>query len=194
MKNRVTFAEWSTIPELRPPMGEAFHKMSADSLGDGAESVRLCESWRAWEASSSSEFLNWLLFTAHERSSATGISVLEDWICFKDDRTELDDRARAVLGERLKVFRENPAMRIVIGGLAGQPSTIAHGMRLGLRRVLAIRSFLLTNGIDPDRIGIALRGSGWWVSENFGEAERLPSAAGECRIQLTDPNWTLSRN
>jgi len=194
MKNRISLAASAAAPELRPPMGETFHKMSADSHDGGPDSVRLCESWRAWEASSSSEFLNWLLFTSHGRPSTIGISVLEDWICFKDDRTELDARARAVLSDRLKLFRENPMMRIVIGGVAGQPGTIAHGMRTGLRRVLSIRTFLLAHGIAPDRIGIALRGSGWWVSERSSGSDSLPRESIECRLQLADPTWTLSRN
>jgi outer membrane protein OmpA-like peptidoglycan-associated protein len=194
MKNRMTVAVTATVPDLRPPLAGTLQTVSADSISGGAAFAELCESWRAWEASSSSEFLNWLLFTPHGRASATGTALLENWICFRDGRTELDDRAKAVLGDRLKLFRENPDMRIIIGGLAGQPGTVAHGMRIGLRRVLSIRNFLLAHGIDPGRIGIALRGPGWWVAERSGESVGPTSEASECRLQVIDPHWTLSRN
>jgi outer membrane protein OmpA-like peptidoglycan-associated protein len=194
MKNRVSIAPWPALPDQRPPRAGTPQTMSVDPVGEGPDTVGLSETWRGWEAGTSSEFLNWLLFTPHGRSSTTGIAILEDWICFEDDRSELDDRARAILGGRLKLFRANPAMRVVIGGLAGQRRTIAHGMGLGLRRVTSIRTFLVAAGIDPGRIGVAVRGSGWSLAERSGESEHWTSQGTECRLQVTDPHWTLERS
>jgi outer membrane protein OmpA-like peptidoglycan-associated protein len=159
-----------------------------------SDAAGLCEAWRAWEAGTSSEFLNRLLFDCPGRSSATEIAVLEDWICFRDGASELDSSARALIEGRLELLRANHAIRVVIGGLVGQASTVAHGMRLGLRRITSIRSFLLTADIDPDRIGIAVRGSGWSVTEGGGGAEASPRPGSEWRLQVTDPRWTLARN
>jgi outer membrane protein OmpA-like peptidoglycan-associated protein len=194
MKNRMSIAPSSARPDQPPPLAGTSQKMSADPVGEGPDTVVLCETWRAWEASTSSEFLNWFLFTPHGRSSTAEATILEDWICFKKDRSELDDSARAVLGDRLKLLRANPGIRIVIGGLSGRSGTVARGMGLGLRRVTSIRAFLLTHGIDPGRIGIALRGSGWSVAERSGGTEDPTSPGSECRLQVTDPLWTLARN
>jgi hypothetical protein len=194
MKNRMSTAPRPAFSDQRPPTAGTSHTMSVDPVGDSPDTVGLCETWRAWAAGTNSEFLNWFLFTRHGRSSAVGAPVLEDWICFKDGSSELDDRTRVILGERVKLLGANPAMRIVIGGLAGKLGTIEHDMRLGLRRVLSIRMFLLAHGIDPGRIGIAVRGPGWSVAERAGGSEDPTGLGSECRLQVTDPLWTLARN
>lgn len=194
MKKRMSITPWPALPNQWSSLAATSHTMSADRIDEAADSVGLCEGWRAWEAGTSSEFLNWFLFTPHGTSSATEGAVLEDWICFEDGSSELDDRARALLGHKMVLFRANPAMQIVIGGLAGRPGTIAHGMRIGLERVLSIRTFLLAAGIGPDRIGIAVRGPGWSVTERSGGPDDPTSQGRECRLQVTDPLWTLARN
>lgn len=194
MKNRTNIVPWPALPDHRNALSGTSHTISADRGGEGADSVGLCETWRAWEAGTSSEFLNWFLFSPHGTPLAADVPVLEDWVCFQDDSSELDDRARALLGNRMALFRANPAMRIVIGGLAGRPDAIAHSMRLGLRRVRSIRAFLLVHGIDSDRIGIAVRGPGWSVAERSDGMEDPKSRGGECRLQVTDPHWTLAKN
>lgn len=186
MKNRTSIAPWLTLPDGRHSLAWAPPTMSVDPVGEEFETVRLSETWRGWEAGTSSEFLNWFLFNAEA-------AVLEDWIWFREDRSELDPRAIAILSDRLKLFQADPAMRIVIGGLAFRPGTIADGMGLGLRRVLSIQSFLLAAGIDPGRIGVAVRGSGWSVAERCGSADSAHQGS-ECRLQVTDAHWTLARN
>jgi outer membrane protein OmpA-like peptidoglycan-associated protein len=194
MQNRMTITPWPAQPDQRPPLAGTSLTMRATRVGAGVGATGLCETWRGWEAGTSSEFLNWFLFTPHERSSTGDPAVAEDWICFNEDRSALDGRARAILGDRLELLRANPTIRIVIGGLAGRRDSIARGMRLGLRRILAIRTFLVDAGIDPDRIGIAVRGPGWSVTERSAEPEDSTSQGSECRLQVTDPLWTLARN
>jgi outer membrane protein OmpA-like peptidoglycan-associated protein len=201
MKNRMSTTPWPSVRDQRNSLAGTSYTMSANPFGESADSVGLGETWRGWEAGTSSELLNRVLSTPHGRSSTAEAAILEDWICFKEDwicfkedRWELDDRARAILRDRSKLLRANPAIRIVIGGLAGPRGAIAHGMRLGLRRVTSIRTFLLASGIDPGRIGIAVRGSGWSVVERSGKSEDPTSQGSECRLQITDPLWTLARN
>lgn len=194
MKKRMSITPWPDLPDQRSSLAGTSHTMSADGIGEGGDSVGVCDTWRAWEAGTNSEFLNWFLFTPHGTSPATEAAVLEDWIWFEDGSSELDDRARALLGNKVDLFRANPAMRIVIGGLAGRPGTVAGGMSLGLRRVLSIRTFLLAAGIDPGRIGIAVRGPGWSVAERSGGSDDPTSQGSECRLQVTDPLWPLARN
>lgn len=194
MKNRKSIRPWPALPDQKDSLAETSLTMSLDPVGEGPDPVRLCETWRAWEAGTSSQFLNWFLFTRHETTSPAPTAVLEDWICFNHGSSELDGRARAVLGDRLGLFRAKPSMRIVIGGLAGRPGPIDHVMSLGLGRVQSIRSFLLVHGIDRGRIGILIRGSGWSVAERSGGPGDSMNPGGECRLQVTDPHWTLARN
>lgn len=158
------------------------------------DALGLCQLWRGWEAGTRSELLIRLLRAPQGRSSTGEVAVLEDWICFRDRASELDERARAMLGGRWEQLREDADHRIVIGGLASQAGSMAHDMRLGLRRVVSIRNFLLAAGTDPDRIGIALRGSGWSVTERSFGGEGSASRGREWRLQITDPHWTVARN
>lgn len=194
MKRRMNITPWSDLRDQRNAPARISQANTALRFNDDSDPVGLCEAWRAWEAGTSSESLNRLLIGSPGRSSATEIAVLEDWVCFQDGASELDDTARAVLGGRLELVRENRAIRVVIGGLVGQAGTVAHGMRLGLRRITSIRSFLVKADIDPDRIGIAVRGPGWSVTEGGGGAEAPTSPDREWRLQVTDPHWTLARN
>jgi outer membrane protein OmpA-like peptidoglycan-associated protein len=194
MKNRMSITPWPGLRSQRKSLAGTCHTISTDPVDDRAGRVKLSEIWRGWEAGTSSEFLNWFLRTPHGRLPTAETAVLEDWICFEEDRWELGNSARAVLGDRLKLLRANPSIRIVIGGLAGRSGSIAHGMRLGLRRVTSVRTFLLAAAIDPDRIGIAVRGPGWQVVERSMGSEDPMKQGREYRLQLTDPLWALARN
>lgn len=152
------------------------------------------EDWRAWEAASNSEFFNWFVFRPHRTLAPAAPLLLEDWIYFQDHAWDLDERARATIGRKLPLYEVNPAMRIVIGGIANQTGTLACGMRLGLRRVLSIRRYLLEHDVDPDRVGIAIRGTGWSLTERSGESSDLHGRRSECRFQVTDSHWVLARN
>lgn len=194
MKHRINITPWSDLRDQKNAMARISRTNTVLRFSEDSDTSGLCEAWRAWEAGTSSESLNRLLFDSPGRSSATEIAVLEDWICFQDGASELDNTARAMLEGRLELVRENRAIRVVIGGLVGQARTVAHDMRLALRRITSIRGLLLAADIDPDRIGIAVRGSGWSVTEGGGGAEASPSPGGEWRLQVTDPRWTLARN
>lgn len=194
MKRRVSITTWPALRNQQNARAATSHPLSASLATEAVDAVGLCEAWRGWEAGTRSEFLNWFLFSPHGRSSTPEPAVLEDWICFQNGSAELNERTRASLDDRMELLRGDPGLRIVIGGLASRAGTIAHDMRLGLRRVISIRTFLLAAGADPDRIGIALRGSGWSVTERSAGPQDSASGGGEWRIQVTDPLWTLARN
>ncbi len=152
------------------------------------------DAWRAWEAAKSSQFFNWFLFMQRRTSAVAPSGFVEDWIYFQDESGELDTRARATLGRRITLLRANPAMQVVICGVAAQPGVPPCGLRLGLRRVLSIRAFLRVHGVAPERIGVALRGWGWLVVEHAAESTDARSERSECRFQVTDAHWVLARN
>jgi outer membrane protein OmpA-like peptidoglycan-associated protein len=201
MKRRMHLPPWPAFQDQEQDQEQARDgrrcPASPPSAGLPAATVDaldLCQLWRGWEAGTRSELLSRLLRAPQGRSSIGEVAVLEDWICFRDRASELDERARAMLSGRWERLRENAGLRVVIGGLASQAGSMAHDMRLGLRRVLSIRNFLLAAGTDPDRIGIALRGSGWSVTERSVRGGDSAGGGGEWRLQITDPHWTVARN
>lgn len=183
-----------STPRRSPQEPRIPRAISDDQIRAEEAHLGLAGGWRTWEGANSSVFFNWLVCQPNRTLVAGARRVVEDWIYFEDHSWELDARARATLADKLPLFQANPAMRIVIGGIVSHQETLKFGMKLGLRRVLSIRTCLLAYGIDPDRIGIAVRGAGWFLVEDAGGAGDLDGRCTECRLQVTDRHWVLAKN
>lgn len=151
------------------------------------------DTWRVREAEASSRALDHLLSRLRGALPATAASITGAVILFRESSTGLDARARASLRDRAAVLRTDPGIRIVIGGLASPLVGTAYGMGLALRRVQAIRAFLLSQGIGASRIEVGIRGTEWFLVERSGRWAEEKSS-GECRLQVADSHWAQSRN
>jgi outer membrane protein OmpA-like peptidoglycan-associated protein len=194
MKNRIASARWRS--RRKPPRAAASAEelIPEGQVRAGRIQAPHAEIWRAREAANSSEFFNWFVFGCHHGLEADTPAFVEEWIFFSAQEWKLGAGARATLLQQLPLLRENRGMRIVIGGIASHPGSIAQGMRLGLRRVLSIRTCLLAHGIDAARIGIAIRGKGWSLTECPAGPDEPDSPHGECRLQVVDAHWAPARN
>jgi peptidoglycan-associated lipoprotein len=121
-------------------------------------------------------------------SSAEALATMREMIYFPNDRSDLSDSAKAILREKVTVFRANPAMRIVIVGFASEPGTAAYNMALGLRRAEAAKAYLVSQGVEPIRIEIATRGEGRLLVEGPGEAADAANRRGQFRLLIADPH------
>ncbi len=99
-------------------------------------------------------------------SSASALATMEEKIHFATDKSDLSPESKALLDEKVLVFRANPGMRIVIMGNADQRASDTYNMALGERRSAAAKAYLVAKGIDPIRI------------ETSSHGERNPIAAG----------------
>jgi outer membrane protein OmpA-like peptidoglycan-associated protein len=99
-------------------------------------------------------------------SSAAALATMEEKIHFATAKSDLGAESKALLDEKVKIFRANPAMRIVIVGNADQRASDAYNMELGERRAAAAKAYLVSQGVDAVRIEISSHG------------ERNPIAAG----------------
>lgn len=120
-------------------------------------------------------------------SSLGALATMQEMIYFQNDRSDLSDSAKAILSEKVTVFRANPAMRIVIGGFASEPGSVAYNMALGLRRAESAKAYLVLQGVDPIRIEIATRGEGQLLIERPGEAANAANRRGQFRLLIADP-------
>jgi len=125
--------------------------------------------------------------TAAPASSAEALATMREMIYFPNDRSDLSDSAKAILREKVTVFRANPAMRIVIVGFASEPGTAAYNMALGLRRAEAAKAYLVSQGVEPIRIEIATRGEGRLLVEGPGEQADAANRRGQFRLLIADP-------
>jgi len=120
-------------------------------------------------------------------SSAAALATMREVIHFEHDRSDLSDSAKAILDDKVTVFRANPAMRIVISGFASQPGTAEYNLALGLRRAEAAKAYLVSRGVDPIRIEIATRGEGQLLVEGPGEVADAANRRGQFRLLIADP-------
>jgi outer membrane protein OmpA-like peptidoglycan-associated protein len=126
-------------------------------------------------------------------SSAEALATMKEVIHFENDRSDLSDSARAILDNKVTVFRANPAMRIVISGFASQPGTADYNMALGLRRAEAAKAYLVSRGVDPIRIEIATKGEGQLLLEGPGEVADAENRRGQFRLLIADPYLAAPR-
>jgi peptidoglycan-associated lipoprotein len=120
-------------------------------------------------------------------SSAEALATMQEVIHFQHDRSDLSDSAKVILDNKVTIFRENPAMRIVIVGFASQPGTADYNMALGLRRAEAAKAYLVSMGVDPIRVEIATRGEGQLLVEGPGEGADAENRRGQFRLLIADP-------
>jgi peptidoglycan-associated lipoprotein len=119
-------------------------------------------------------------------SSAEALATMEEKIYFKNDRSDLSREAKMILNEKVKVFQANPAMRIAISGFASKPGTAEYNMALGLRRAESARAYLVSQGVNPDRIEIATQGEGHLAVQGPGKAANAANRRNQFRLLIAD--------
>jgi len=151
------------------------------------DSVSAYETRRLRAVAASYQALRDSLGRPKSPSSAEALATMQQVIHFRNDESSLSDSARAILDDKVTVFRANPAMRIVISGFASQPGTADYNMALGLRRAEAAKAYLVSRGVDPVRIEIATKGEGQLLVEGPGEVADAQNRRGQFRLLIADP-------
>jgi len=73
-------------------------------------------------------------------------------VFFSVDSADLDDLGRQVATANAEVIRKNPSWVITIEGHCDERGTAEYNLALGDRRAIAVKTFLVSLGIPPDRI------------------------------------------
>lgn len=73
-------------------------------------------------------------------------------VFFAVDSADLDELARQVATANAEVIRKNPSWVITIEGHCDERGTAEYNLALGDRRAIAVKTFLVSLGIPPDRI------------------------------------------
>lgn len=82
-----------------------------------------------------------------------------DRVFFGESSAEIGSRSRLVLATQAHWFNRNPSLLVVLEAHADdQPATRDANLEIARRRADAVRSRLIEEGIDPDRIRISIRG------------------------------------
>jgi OmpA-OmpF porin, OOP family len=73
-------------------------------------------------------------------------------IHFNFDQSELTPEARALLKDNLETLANNPKVRVRISGHTSGSGTEEYNNALSLRRANAIKSYLISEGVSPQRL------------------------------------------
>jgi outer membrane protein OmpA-like peptidoglycan-associated protein len=117
-------------------------------------------------------------------SPAETSTSMEDRIQFAFDKSDLTDASKAILDEKVAIFRANPTMTVVIVGHTGNMGTDAYNMKLGMRRAQAAKAYLVSRGIAGSRVQIESRGEGQPVVSPpaVGKAANAPNRRDMFRL------------
>lgn len=97
----------------------------------------------------------------------SNLTTMQAHIHFAFDKSALSDSAKAILDEKVAVFRANPNMSILIVGYTDVTGTDAYNMALGTRRAHATKDYIVAHGISADRV----------IIDSKGERQQIENAA-----------------
>ena len=92
-----------------------------------------------------------------------------------------------LLKEVAKVLRENPNINLRIEGYTDDIGTKAYNQKLALKRAMAVKDFLVKEGIKPERIQVVGFGKEKYIAENTTPIGRLTNRRAEF-IVIQVPN------
>lgn len=122
------------------------------------DSVSAAETRRLRDRDAALQALRDSLRNAPPQLSAAAVETMEAHIHFAFDKSDLTDSSRAILDEKVAVFRANPDMAIMMSGYTDVKGTDAYNMALGTRRAEAAKDYIVSKGIAANRIIIDSKG------------------------------------
>jgi len=84
-----------------------------------------------------------------------------------------------LLKEVAKVLKENPNINLRIEGYTDDIGTKAYNQKLALKRAMAVKNFLVKEGIKPERIQVVGFGKERYIAENTTPIGRLTNRRAE---------------
>src|SRR4029079_10558801 len=73
-------------------------------------------------------------------------------VFFTVDSADLDETGRATASENAEIMKKNPKWVITVEGHCDERGTAEYNLALGERRAIAVKTFLVSLGISPDRV------------------------------------------
>jgi len=106
------------------------------------------------------------------RETERGLVLTLGDVLFEYDRAELKSGALRNLYPLVTFLRENPGRNVLIEGHTDSIGSDSYNIDLSQRRADAVRSFLLQNGLGPERMTIQGYGESYPVASNDSDAGR----------------------
>ncbi len=101
-------------------------------------------------------------------------------VLFDTDKWNIKPRFRSVLDDVVNVLRHNPGIKLEIQGYTDNRGSISHNMKLSLERAEAVRQYLISRGISPER----LSAKGFGCSRPVASNDTPEGRAKNRRVEL----------
>ncbi|MEP6590602.1 MAG: OmpA family protein [Gemmatimonadota bacterium] len=157
---------------------------SAPAMVMHQDSVSAAETRRLRERDAALRALRDSLQNVPRAPSTAEMAVMDARIQFAFDKSELTDSAKAVLDEKVVVFRNNPGLSIAIVGHTGNLGTDAYNLALGMRRAEAAKAYIVSRGIDASRITIQSKGEAQLETTAPGMVGQVPNRRAIFRLRI----------
>jgi len=100
-------------------------------------------------------------------------------IHFDFNKADIKKEYIPLLKEVAKVLKENPNINLRIEGYTDDIGTKAYNQKLALKRAMAVKNFLVKEGINPERIQVVGFGKERYIAENTTPIGRLTNRRAE---------------
>lgn len=90
-------------------------------------------------------------------------------VFFGFDRWHINEDMAEVLSANAAWLKENPGVRVSVEGHCDERGTAEYNLGLGARRAEAVRSFLVAEGVDPERLLAVTYGEEMPLAEGHNE-------------------------
>jgi OOP family OmpA-OmpF porin len=108
---------------------------------------------------------------------------LSETVQFETDSAVLVDRSKQLLDEVVKVLNDNPDLKkIVIEGHTDSQGTHPHNQKLSEQRVESVKAYLISKGVEPNRLRTKAFGDTKPIADNKTEDGRAKNRRVDFRI------------
>ena len=95
---------------------------------------------------------------SYDTDPKTALIKVGDRVLFGYDSSELDDDDRSVLDNQAKFLNQNPSLKVTIEGHCDERGTREYNLALGEKRASAVKDYLISVGINTERISVVSYG------------------------------------
>ena len=95
---------------------------------------------------------------SYDTDPKTALIKVGDRVLFGYDSSDLDDVDRATLNNQAKFLNQNPSLKVTIEGHCDERGTREYNLALGEKRASSVKDYLISLGINSDRISVVSYG------------------------------------
>lgn len=116
-----------------------------------------------------------------ERASDGTTAILQN-IFFDVDKYDLKDKSVTELQKILRFLKENPSVKVEIGGHTDNSGSTSYNVQLSEKRAQSVNNYLIERGIAPERLRTKGYGSDQPIADNMTEEGRQKNRRIEFKI------------